>query len=372
MALWKQAVISLILFLGAAFGFALYSYGPASIMGGSATANTNSGQTGQTRIRPAPLVVLSAVEEAKADDFVRSVGTAQAIERTTLYPEVAGRVSAINATAGQRVGEGDVVVQLDDHVERFAVDRAALAVEDAKAQVERFEALAARDTVSNVQLSNAVLELERARLDLREAKDALARRAITAPFGGEVGLIDISVGDYVTTTTPVSSLDERRVLIVEFQVPERFANQISIGQAIALTTPALPGLTLNGEVSGMDSRIDTASRTLTVQGTVENGDDLIRPGMSFEVALSFAGATYPAVPALAVQWDREGAYVLKAVGNTAQRTEISIVSRDNGLVLVNGDISQGDLVVSEGTNLVRPDQTFRTRDEGIQNTDGES
>ena len=267
--------------------------------------------------------------------------------------EVSGRVEAVNAIAGQRVEKGDVVVQLDNHVQRFAVDRASLAVDDAGAQVERFEALAARNTVSDVQLSNAVLELEKARLDLREAQDALARRAVTAPFSGEVGLVDVQVGDYITPASPVTSLDERRTLLIEFRVPERFANQIAAGQQISLATPALPGLELSGVVSGMDSRIDTVSRTLTVQGTIDNEADMIRPGMSFEVSMSFAGNAYPAVPSLAVQWDRQGSYVFKANGDVAERADISIVARQDGKVLVSGDIAAGDMIVSEGTNVVR-------------------
>ena len=177
-----------------------------------------------------------------------------------------------------------------------------LAVEDAEAQLQRFETLAARNTVSDVQLSDAALALSNARLDLREAEDALARRTVVAPFSGEVGLIDVGVGDYVTTATPVTTLDERETLLIEFRVPERFANQIAHGQPMTLSTPALPGLVLDGAISGMDSRIDMVSRTLTVQGTIANQDDLIRPGMSFEVSLSFAGNSYPSVPSLAVQW----------------------------------------------------------------------
>ena len=360
MSLWKQTLISLILLVVFAIGFVLFSYGPNVISGFSSSAATAGVPgSGQTRERLAPLVVLSPVETATTDDTVKSVGTARAIERATLYPEVSGRVSQVNAAAGQRVEEGDVIVQLDDHVQRLAVDRAHLTVEDAEAQVERFEALAARNTVSDVQLSEAVLALSNARLDLREAEDALARRAVVAPFSGEVGLIDVGIGDFVTTTTPVTTLDERRMLLIEFRVPERFANQIERGQPMALSTPALPGLGLEGAVSGMDSRIDMVSRTLTVQGTIANEGDLIRPGMSFEVTLSFAGNSYPSVPALAVQWDRDGAYVFKANGNSAERTAISIIARKDGQVLVEGDITAGDDVVSEGTNSVRPDQPFR-------------
>ncbi|WP_136659032.1 efflux RND transporter periplasmic adaptor subunit [Nitratireductor sp. XY-223] len=366
MAFWKQAVISLILLMVFAIGFALFSYGPGAVPGlssGAATAGIPGGGQAGVRERLAPLVVLSTVETATTDDMVKSVGTARAIERATLYPEVAGRVSQVNAASGARVEQGDVIVQLDDQVQRLAVDRASLAVEDSEAQLQRFETLAARNTVSDVQLSDAALALSNARLDLREAEDALARRTVIAPFSGEVGLIDVGVGDYVTTATPVTTLDERETLLIEFRVPERFANQIAHGQPMTLSTPALPGLVLDGAISGMDSRIDTVSRTLTVQGTIANQDDLIRPGMSFEVSLSFAGNSYPSVPSLAVQWDRDGSYVFKANGNTAERTAISIVARKDGQVLVDGEIAAGDSVVSEGTNAVRTDQPFRTPSE---------
>ena len=87
--------------------------------------------------------------------------------------------------------------------------------------------------------------------------------------------------------------------------------------------------------------------------------------MSFEVLLSFAGKAHPAVPALAVLWDREGSYVYKARDDRAVRTDISIVARMDGQVLVNGDLQQGDLVVSEGANSVRPNLPFRTPDSGV-------
>ena len=301
MAVWKQLVISAVLLVAAAVAFVLITFGPSFFTGTSATASAPGSQGAG---RPAPLVALSPVETGVTDSIVKSVGTAQAIARTTLYPETSGRVERVGAVAGQRVDPGHLIVQLDDHVQQFAVDRARLALADAEDTVTRYEALAARQTLSDVELRNAVLLLEKARLDLREAEDALARRAVRAPFAGDIGLIDIGIGDYVTTATPVTTLDDRRTILVEFQVPERFAQKIRPGLAMQLSTPSLSGVSLNGEIAGTDSRIDAVSRTLTVQGTIDNDEDLIRPGMSFEVTLSFPGDGYPSVPAPAVQWDQ--------------------------------------------------------------------
>lgn len=359
MSFWKQAVISLILLLVLSVGFLAVSYGPG-VLQNLNSASASAGTPPAAPTRPAPLVVLSPVLNEAADTSVKSIGTARAEQHATLYPEVAGRVADIGVIAGQRVEAGQMIVRLEDQAERLAVDRARLAVEDAQAQLERYEALSQRDAVSDVQLSDARLSLANAHLDLREAQDALDRRLIAAPFDGEIGLIDVGPGDYVTVATPVANLDQRQTLIVEFRVPERFAGRVRTGQAMTLSAPALPGEQLIGRIAGMDSRLDPVSRTLMIQGSIANDDDIIRPGMSFEVELSFAGELYASVPSPAVQWDRDGSYVFKANGDTALRTPIEIVSRQDGRVLVNGDLESGDKVVSEGTNAVRAGQTFRT------------
>lgn len=368
MSFWKQALLSLVVLAVSTVGLVLFS--PSILPFGDKLAAMLPGEAATTqqgapnrRNRPAPLVVLAEVESIVSDDRVKSVGTAQAIEKTTLFPEATGYVRTILVGAGQRVNKGDIIVQLDNDLQTFAVERAQLSVADAEAQVARFQTLASSNTVSSVQLNNAISDLSKARLDLKEAKDALQRRTVRAPFAGEIGLIDVGVGDAVSPTTLIATLDERRTLIVEFRVPERFANRVGDGQTMELVSPALPGRTLQGKVSGMASRIDTTSRTLTVQGTIANEDDLIRPGMSFEVSLAFPGQNFAAVPALAVLWDRDGSYVWKADADRVKRVDVNIVSRQGDRVLINGDISAGDMVVSDGTQSVRPGQPFRTADE---------
>ena len=349
MALWKQVLVSAALLAVSGLLYALV------FTGGSDTGQPSASG------RPPPLVVLDTVGSGAADTAVRSIGTAQAIDKTTLYPESAGRIDWIGVTAGQRVAQDDLILRLDDRVERIAVERARLAVADAEAALDRYRTLSESNAVSAVQLRDAQLVVEKAALDLQEAEDALARREIRAPFTGDIGLIDVGVGDYVTTATPVASLDDRRTIVIAFRVPERFANQIERGQIISLSTPALPGRDITGEIADVDSRIDPVSRTLTIQGTVDNQADTIRPGMSFEVSLALPGNRFASVPSPAVQWDSGGSYVFKTDGNTASRVPVEIVSRQDGIVLVRGEVAEGDEIIVEGVDSVRPGRPFRTQ-----------
>ncbi|MEP3280446.1 MAG: efflux RND transporter periplasmic adaptor subunit [Stappiaceae bacterium] len=377
MAIWKQLLLCVGLICFSAVGLALFApgsrllnalpFGEALSSLGSAQAKysdqragSGGGKPGLRRARPLPLVVLSKVEPALADERVKSVGTAQAIQRTTLFPEVAGRVISVDANAGQRLSVDDIVVQLDDQVQRLAVERASLSLADAEDLVQRYQTLAAKNTISAVQLTDAKSAMEKAKLDLKGAEDALNRRSVRAPFSGEIGLIDVGVGDYVTPTTAVGSLDERKTLLIEFRLPERFSNHVRVGQAIDLQTAALPGIRLVGVISGIDNRIDTVSRTILLQGEMNNETDLARPGMSFDVSLEIGGEEHPSVPSLAVQWDRQGPYVWKVDGDRTTRADIGIIARLSDRVLISGDLAVGESVVSEGTAAVRQGMVFRT------------
>jgi hypothetical protein len=75
--------------------------------------------------------------------------------------------------------------------------------------------------------------------------------------------------------------------------------------------------------------------------------------MAFEITMRFPGDTYPAVDPLAIQWGAEGAYVWAVKDGRAHRTDVRIIQRNTSSVLVDGDFSDGDLVVVQGVQNVR-------------------
>jgi RND family efflux transporter MFP subunit len=188
----------------------------------------------------------------------------------------------------------------------------------------------------------------------------LTRRTVTAPISGMVGLIPVDKGNYVTTQTELITIDDRSTIIVEFWIPETFANQISLNQPIDAIALADPGKTYKGTVSGIGSRIETDSRTLPVQARLDNSSDRLRPGMSFELTLKFAGQEYPAIDPLSVQWDSNGSYIWRVVEGKVQRVSVTIIQRNPESVLVNADIATGESIVREGLISLRPGASVRT------------
>jgi len=157
----------------------------------------------------------------------------------------------------------------------------------------------------------------------------------------------------VTTTTALVTVDDLSTMRVDFEVPERWAGRIVQDQAVTATAQALPGSEFAGRVTGIDNRVDATTRTLRLQAELVNYAGLLKTGMAIMVTLEFDSNQELAVPGLAVQWDRRGSFVWKIVDGRARRANIAIVGRQSGIVVVKGEIAEGDHVVVEGLLRLR-------------------
>lgn len=296
---------------------------------------------------PAPVIVMPVGLESNAA-VVEAVGTGDAAKAVTLYPEASGQVTEILFKAGDLVAQGDPLMRLDSEDQELAVDLARVRLQDARQQLARYENTAPSGAVSTSEVDQARTALSAARIELAQAELALRKRTLKAPFDGVIGIPEVSVGDRVSTTTAIATLDDRSTLLVDFEVPEAFAQGVREGGPLAVTTWAMPGRHFEGVVDSMASRIDSQTRTLRVRGRVDNEDGLLRTGMSFSIRLPLQGERLPSVPSIAVQWDRRGAYVWRVVDAKAERVDVNVVKREDQWILVEAPLTPEDQIVVEG------------------------
>jgi RND family efflux transporter MFP subunit len=322
---------------------------PAEAGGGSA-GNAGGGQKGGSAT---PVMAAEPVREVLRD-VVTAIGSARGVQSVVVSPEVAGRVTALRATPGQEVKAGDVIAELDAEQAELALERAKLVYEDAQATLTRLERLAGSGATTDLQRQEAELARRTAELALATAERDLADHRLVAPIAGFVGLIEVQVGDLVTSATVVTRIEDRSSLIVDFRVPERVATLVRPGDPLTAAPVSSPGTVLDGRITAVDNRVDETSRSLRVQAQIGNEGDRLRAGMAFRIALEFTGADYPAVDPLAIQWRAEGAYVWIVRAGKAARLPIRILQRNAKAVLVEAALEQGDLVVTEGVQALRP------------------
>ncbi|MFK7993893.1 MAG: efflux RND transporter periplasmic adaptor subunit [Granulosicoccus sp.] len=333
--------------------------GDAAKSNGSPAAG-NSGRRGAGgRSRPAPLIVASDVTQVLINDRLKAVGNGTAQASVSVVPLSGGVLTEVLVSPGQQVEANSILARLDDEEQQIARDRAAREAAEAEADATRLEQLYRSRTTTQVERNRARAALSDAQLALRDAELKLARRTITAPIAGIVGFVSVDTGNYIDAQTELMTIDDRSELVVEFWVPERFANQITLEQNVMATALADPGKQYDGIVSGIGSRIERDSRTLPVKARIKNPMDKLRPGMSFELQLRFPGQTYPAVNPLAIQWDSGGSFVWQIVDSKVQKIPARIIQRNPESVLVDATLKPGDKIASEGLLSLRPGASVR-------------
>ncbi len=309
------------------------------------------------------IVVTAPVTLATINDKLAAIGEGAAAHSVTVMAPATGTLAELLVQPGQDVAAGAVIGRLDADAEQIAYDRAKLTFDDAQAALERTNQLAGANNATTVQVSAAQLARSTADLALKNAELDLRRRTIVTPIAGTVGLFQVNPGNTVSAQSVVTTIEDTSHIRVSFWVPERYAGAIHPGMAVVASAVALPGQTIDGEVSAVDNRIDPASRTLKVEAQIPNEDGRLKPGMSFSVAMSFPGESFPSVDPLAIQWSSDGAYLWKYADQKVERVAVQIIQRNSDGVLVKAELGEGDEVVTQGVQQLSAGATVRLLDE---------
>jgi membrane fusion protein, multidrug efflux system len=330
----------------------------ASLSAATFLALALSGCSDDTAKGPAEIdrtvrVVVEPLQLSTARTRVEAVGTSRAVQSIAVHPATSGEVVAVNFEPGQPVAQGDVLVALDQRDEKLAVELAEVRLKDAQRLYERYERTGDTGAVTPSTLDAARTAVEAARIELDRAKIALDYRTIEAPFSGYVGITDVDPGDRVNPDTMITTLDDRSALLVSFEVPEVLVGDLEVGDEVEVQTWQDRGPQAYGVVVDIGSRIDPVTRTFVARAWVENEADRLRPGMSFRVAMNLEGTPYPVIAETGVQWGADGAYVWSVVERRAHRVPVTIIQRQQGRILVDAELSEGDLIVIEGVQRVR-------------------
>lgn len=366
MTSWKQAALTLVAVAATLVLWAIYVPAAAPFLARIGVLGTlqHLGIAAEevvadkgVRQRPealAPVVIAVPPSQVRLSDPIAAIGSARALRSVSLTPEVTARIEAMHVRSGDFVAAGAMIAQLESTAQHIEVDRASLLLRHARAATDRLARLQATGSATDLQSQEAELAVKSAELALREAELALSQHRLVAPISGWVGILSIGVGDQVSPGIEVTTIDDRSSLIVEFRVPERIVAKLAVGHPVTATPLARGELSLAGKIVAMDNRVDEASRTLRVQAAIGNDGDRLRPGMAFAIEMDFPGEEHPAVDPLAIQWGSAGAFVWVVRDGKADRLPVRIVQRNSDLVLIAADLRQGDLIVTEGFQSLRP------------------
>ena len=331
------AIVFAIVLVGA-FGYRIYT-----------TQQQNFG-----RPRGATPIVVASAQDLMFVDRITAVGTAEANESVTLTAKVTETVSNVRFDDGDFVEKGAVLVEMTNAQESALLTEAEANLQQAQREFDRTSDLVKQGVATTSRLDTATASLKSSKAKVDGILAQLNDRLIRAPFSGLLGFRGVSNGTLLTPTTPITTLDDVSVIKLDFAVPESNLAVLRPGLPIEATSTAYPDKVFKGTVRTVNSRVDPATRAVTVRAEIANKDRLLRPGMLLNVNLIQSRGMVLAIPegALVPVQDKQYVFVLRG-DNTVERREVSIGRRRPGMVEVLDGLKEGEKVVSEGTINVR-------------------
>jgi membrane fusion protein (multidrug efflux system) len=230
------------------------------------------------------------VEAMRWDVALTGIGTLTAPQGVVLASETAGIIKAIYFDNGQKVAAGQLLIELDNSVERAELESAKASVELAEIEFVRAQQLFERDATPQNQFDRARISLRQARAKVATLEALLDKKTIRAPFAGTTGIRAINLGQLVSPGTPLVGLQNLATLEVRFALPQNELQQVAEGLWLEVYPDVEGGKAYAGELIAIDPLVDERSRSLHLLGSIANEANELRPGMFVRVRVKLEEA----------------------------------------------------------------------------------
>ena len=345
----------------------------AAGLAASAIAVGCSGNAAQNPHASGPGAMPVKVLEARAvpvNDASEYVATLKSRESAVIMPQVEGQITQIFVHSGERVDAGSPMIEIDPLKQQATVksQESARAAQEAnliwaKKQYERTQGLAAAGVVSKQDLDQSKQNLDAAQAQM-EALDANVREQqvqlhyykVVALRTGIVGDVPVHVGDRVTVTTVLTTIDQPGSLEAYVYVPIEHSTQLKMN---------LPVQVLDGEgkvladsrISFISPQVDNTTQTVLVKARIANGNDALRQSQFVRARVIFGSHKNPQVPILAVSRlaGQYFAFVAEPQNGgafVARQKPLKIGQTVGNDYEVQDGIKSGDKVIISGTQFL--------------------
>lgn len=359
--------------------------GPALAMGLILLAgcNESSDKQAQAPQMPPPAVGVVTAAKRPVAEGVTFVGRVQAIDKVDLVARVEGFLKQRAYTEGQEVKAGDLLFVLEKDTYQAAVDQAQanLASAQANADNAKLQADRARDLIRNQNVSQATLDdriaaeksanaaVQQNQAALEQAQINLGYTQIAAPFDGRVGISNFSVGALVGPSSgALATIVSQDPIYVTFPVSDRFIQDVQQASGSGRVEPqdVVVHLTLangsqypqTGKIDFTDVKVDQNTDTLLVRAQFPNPNRILTDGQYARVTAERKTPVEALViPQRAILTDQTGNYVLVVnQDKKATAKHITTGANQGADVVVQQGLNDGDVVIVDGVQKVRPGQ----------------
>jgi membrane fusion protein (multidrug efflux system) len=294
------------------------------------------------------------VSSASVSDKLTVTGTILANQEVNLVSELTRRIIAVHVREGSHVKKGAVLFELDRADLLAQLERLKQQEKLALLSENRLKDLIAKEAVTQQDYDEASTNLKVLQAQIVELNVMIDKTRITAPFDGQVGMVNIHPGAVVSVNTLLAQLEDNSVVKVEFSVPEKYTNAINIGSEETFTTPADQSV-YKTRIVAKAASLSTDTRTLLVRGIVANPNGKLLPGQSARITVllstpegGLAVSSQALIPPLG------GYTVFVSRNGAAQPVPVEIGQRNTGTVEIIKGLVAGDTVITSNQLRLGP------------------
>jgi membrane fusion protein, multidrug efflux system len=318
----------------------------------------------QQQMPPEPVNVI-AVREDRWQPVVRAVGSVVAVQGALLRTEAEGIVREFAFESGGRVEAGELLLRLDAELEQAQQREAQSVAALARLSFRRGQQLRKSGSISRSDFDQVTANLQQANARVDFFQALIDKKNLRAPFGGQLGIRQISLGQFLDKGSAVVSLQSLDPVYVDFSLPQQRLADLSAGLSVTVSVDSYPDQQFTGEVTAFSPEIDATTRSARVRATLANPDGRLRPGMFVMVAMALARAeTVLLIPQTAVVHGSDGdaVFVLKegdkgddeASSLVIQLRPVHLGTRRGDFVVVTEGVVVGEQLVSTGVFKLFP------------------
>lgn len=315
--------------------------------------------------RPEKVFPVTAIE-IKSEDWspvLSAIGFLNPESGVTLTNEDAGVVTLLNFKSGQPIKKGDVLLELDQSVEKANLETSEAKLPATKASFERKKKLFKKGTISKEAYDQANSDYQSLLAQIKSSKAVIARRTVTAPFAGISGLRLVDLGQYLQPGTEIVRLEKISEMRVRFTLPQNVYNELYVDQPVKLYVNAHPNHAFTGVIDAIAPVVNPDSGIFNVQAVINNPEAKLRSGMFANVEIELEQQHDKIfVPTTAISYQLYGnsIYVIEPLQSkkgdkqegqenfVVKRVSVSLGSQAGDRVLIKSGLSVGQRVVTSG------------------------
>ncbi|MBU2651778.1 MAG: efflux RND transporter periplasmic adaptor subunit [Bacteroidetes bacterium] len=312
------------------------------------------------------LVRTDTLKPREFKHFFEASGSVESINEAFISPEISGQIREIFVKEGDRVSKGQYLVKLNTSVTDNTIEEFKTSLELAETVFEKQKQLWEKQIGSEIQYLEAKNQKESLETRLKTLEAQLEMASIKSPIDGIVDEIFQKEGELAIPGVQIMQLVNLSELYINADIAENYLPVIRKGDTVSVSFPSYPDIQLKVPIHRIGNVINPTNRTFNIQLKISNIDSQLKPNILSIIKINdYSTEQAMLIPSILMKQDRKGSYIYKVTSGSdkliAKKVYVEPGVSYQDQTEVNNGLNTGDIIITEGYNLVSDGSEIRIK-----------